>query len=119
VLNSDGSTFKSLNCGGLYFGGGANSVPLPATVPDQGTSITAVTACSNNALTLAGAGDGELGATHRTCTKAGCLFGPPLPIPNTASTPTSTCVINSVAADASGTGDCTTGSSSITLPLSS
>src|SRR2546428_8378449 len=56
------------------------------------------------------------------CTNAGCLFGPPLPLPNGAhlNAATSTCVINTVATNGSGTGDCNTGTiTHFNLPLSS
>src|SRR3989475_6471982 len=49
----------------------------------------------------------------------GCLFAPPLPIPNSATTPISLCVINSVSANATGTADCASGASSLSLPLNS
>src|SRR5262249_53951485 len=45
---------------------------------------------------------------------ANCFFGPPLPIPNGG---LSTCVVNVIQTDASGTGDLTTGASSVSLPL--
>jgi len=56
------------------------------------------------------------------CTNAGCLYGPPLPIPNAAhnSAATSTCVINTITANGSGTADCSAGSvTALNLPLSS
>src|SRR5205823_4594199 len=45
------------------------------------------------------------------CTNAGCLFGPPLPIPNRShqGAATSSCVINSITANAAGTADCVGG----------
>ena len=120
VLGGTGSTLLNLACGGLYFGGGTNSVPLPATVPDQGVSFTNISSCDP--------GTGDLSLTARTqaqtgnirnCTETGCLFGPPLPIPNSTNIPTSTCVINSVLSNAAGSGNCQTGASSISLPLNS
>ena len=56
------------------------------------------------------------------CTTAGCLFGPPLPVPNASHSgaATSSCVINVLAGDAAGTSDCNAGSTSgLNLPLSS
>src|SRR5262245_22280206 len=35
VKSAAGATTKSLSCGGLYTGGGSNSVPLPTAVPDM------------------------------------------------------------------------------------
>src|SRR5438067_7250672 len=55
-LDADGSpNFFTLACGGLYFGGANVGVPLPSKIPDQGSSLTAVSSCSGNTLTLAGA----------------------------------------------------------------
>ena len=169
TINTAGGTFINLACGGLYTGGGGNSVPLPYAVPDMGQSFTKVTACSDPTLTLSGTtpteaggnvctqgavskrgtsctansdcatpctvnGDCFSGGTVGTClagtcttavcafekcTNAGCLFGQPLPIPNPASTPTSVCVINVVATNASGSTDCRSGASSLSLPLTS
>ncbi len=51
--------------------------------------------------------------------KPNCYFGPPLPIPNPATPGLSTCVLNVIASDGSGTANATTGASSVTLPLSS
>src|SRR5207247_1905660 len=46
-----------------------------------------------------------------------CFFGPPLAIPDPAIPVMSTCVINVIATDASGTGDPTTGAASVDIPL--
>src|SRR6266566_3961130 len=121
LLGSAGNTLLNLSCGGLYTGGGGNSVPLPYAVPDMGQSLTKVAACTGTALNLAATTVADVGGTHpeRSCTSKGCLFGPPLPIPNPASPPTSVCVINSVATDASGTADCSSGASAVSLPLTS
>ncbi|HXL16144.1 MAG TPA: hypothetical protein VN961_01340, partial [Streptosporangiaceae bacterium] len=119
LRNSTGGSIANLTCGGLYTGGGTNSVPLPFQVPDMGSSLTTVSDCKGTALTLANVKSSDPGATNRNCTSIGCLFGPPLPIPNSASTPTSVCVINTVAADASGTADCSSGASALALPLTS
>src|SRR5437879_5802976 len=56
------------------------------------------------------------------CTNAGCLYGPPLPIPNSSNggAATSTCVINTITANGAGTADCVAGSTTaLNLPLSS
>jgi len=118
VQNSAGTVLKNLACGGLYTGGGTNSVPLPYAVPDMGNSLTGVSACSGTSLTLANLTSAQTGS-NRNCTSVGCLFGPPLPIPNPSSTPTSVCVINSVTTNASGATDCSSGASSLSLPLNS
>jgi hypothetical protein len=119
VTNSVGTNIINLNCGGLYVGGGLNSVP-PAIIPDLGQSITNVTACNadTGALTLAGATSGQSGSVFN-CSVPGCFFGAPLPITNPGSPPTSTCVINTVSTAASGTGNCITGDAQISIPLNS
>jgi hypothetical protein len=116
--NADGSLFNNLACGGLYFGGGGNSVPLPAITPDFSTSVTKILSCTGQTATLGPTTVTDTG-TNLRCSSAGCFFGGPLPIPNAASTPTSTCVLNSVAVDAAGTLDCEAGTAQISLPLNS
>jgi hypothetical protein len=151
-----GSIPQDLVCGGLYTGGGQNSVRLPLTVPDEGVLFTKVTDCTNDILTLGpakgtdlvgtvpGCTSGSEEACRRTCSEgkkcsAGssnpgetcvvddecpggvcedrCLFGPPLPVPNEQTVPTSVCVINVAARDASGSTDCSDGSASMDIPL--
>jgi hypothetical protein len=116
VTDAGGATLLGLACGGLYFGGGSAAVPLPATVPDRGTTVTNVAGCVGQDLTLAPATAADTGS-NRTCSAAGCLFGPPLPIPNTAVAPLSTCLVNTVAEDASGTAQCQAGTTDLRLPL--
>jgi hypothetical protein len=118
ILSNDGSLFKNLACGGLYFGGGENSVPLPAITPDFTSSVTKVVSCTGQTATLGASTTADTGDNLR-CSDTGCFFGGPLPIPNPGSTPTSTCVINSVAVPASGTLDCALGTAEINLPLNS
>ena len=118
IKSSAGATTKNLACGGLYTGGGGNTVPLPYAVPDMGTSLTGISSCVNNALTFTNLTSADTGS-NRNCTSVGCLFGPPLPIPNSVSTPTSVCVVNSVSTNATGTADCATGNSNLNLPLTS
>jgi hypothetical protein len=77
-----------------------------------------VSSCSGTSLTLTNLTSAQTGSI-RNCTSVGCLFGPPLPIPNPGSTPTSVCVINSVTTNATGTADCSSGASSLNLPLNS
>jgi hypothetical protein len=118
VQLSNGNTQKNLACSGLFTGGGGNTVPLPYSVPDMGNSLTGITNCACTALTLTNLTSADT-VSNRNCTSVGCLFGPPLPIPNAGSTPTSVCVINVVATNASGTLDCATGESHLNLPLTS
>ena len=116
----DGGTCRGpLTSGGLYFGGGLVGVALPNQVPDLGTSFTK-TCCNGTKLVLAATTDTDTGVDARTCTSAGCLFGPPLPIPNQNNAAVSTCVINSIARNAVGTATCTTGDTpQLSLPLTS
>ena len=116
AAKSDGTTFRNLACGGLYVGGGTQTFALPVTTPDMGTSIARVASCASTSLTLAAASSGDTGSL-RTCTAAGCLFGAPLPVPNPGSTALSSCVINSLAADLTGTADCASGAAALNLPI--
>jgi hypothetical protein len=86
----------------------------------MGSSLTGVSSCTTGTgdLTLANLTSAQTGS-NRDCTSVGCLFGPPLPIPNSASTPTSVCVVNVVATNASGTANCNSGASHLNLPLTS
>jgi hypothetical protein len=120
VQLSNGTVSKNLACSGLYTGGGGNTVPLPYNVPDMGNTLTGVSSCNagTGALTLTNLTSGQTGS-NRNCSSVGCLFGGPLPIPNSVSTPTSVCVVNVVATNASGSANCNTGVSNINLPLSS
>jgi hypothetical protein len=151
---------NDLVCGGLYTGGGGNTVTLPLTVPDLGQSYTKITSCDNEKdLTLAATTPADLvtdfglsntGAfpteAQRKCTQGKtcdgsstnpgatcvtdndcpggacddhCTFGPPLPVPNSTTVPTSVCVINVVAEDASGSTDCSNGAATVNQPLAS
>jgi len=132
VVDDGGATLCNLKLGGLYFGGAGVGVPLPLVIPDQGSSITKITSCDavTGDFILAATTDTDVGGSNpnRSCTaagvnnpeypgKPGCLFGAPIPIPNTNSPATSTCVVNRVSVDASGTGNCGDGSSAINVPL--
>jgi len=118
ATKSDGTTALNLACGVLYVGGGSNVVPPPFAVPDMSTSLTKVAACSGTGLTLGNLTSTDTGS-NRNCTSVGCLFGPPLPMPNAGNSPYSVCVINLVASNATGTADCSSGAASISLPLAS
>ena len=119
IFTATGAPYASqpdIQCGGLSFGGGGNSVPLPALVPDLGQTISRITSCTGQDATLGPTTSNDTG-TNLNCSSTGCRFGAPLPIPNANSTPTSTCVINTVASDLSGTTNCSTGTENIDLPL--
>jgi cysteine-rich repeat protein len=117
ILDGSNANILDLKSGGLYFGGGAVGVPLPAAVPDLGNSLTK-TCCNGSAVTLVATTLADT-SSNRTCTSKDCLFGPPLPIPNYANTAISTCVINKVAKNGVGRLQCDTGLSELNLPLTS
>src|SRR5207244_3239219 len=117
VQDDSGATLCNLRAGGLYFGGAGVGVPLPAVIPDTASSIVKIASCDTptGALAYAATTDTDIGGTHpnRACTaagvtnpeypgKTGCLFGPPLPIPNTNGAATSTCVVNRISTSADG-----------------
>ena len=117
TVNAAPGNTPGLNCGGLYFGGRGNAVPLPNSVPNNGMSVANV-CCSGTSLTAIGATAADTGS-NRNCTSTGCLFGAPLPVINPVNPGTSTCVLNRLASPAVGSGDCVAGSSELQAPLSS
>ena len=48
TCGASGGLPLDLDCGGLYTGGGLNTVPLPLAIPDKGVAVAAVTDCTNN-----------------------------------------------------------------------
>lgn len=136
VTNSSGATILNLACGGLYFGGGLNTVPLPGIMPDLSLSYSKLGSCTgcDSVLTLSPttqadvpgpgcatpAGTPSYAARH--CTSPGCLVGPPVPIPNAFSPPTSKCGVNLVASKpgaGTGTVNVPAGTTTINLPIAS
>ena len=128
VTDDANANLCNLAAGGLYFGGAGVGIPLPAAIPDTANSITKIANCNATAGTfdLVAASDTDTGS-NRNCTtagannpeypgKPGCLFGAPLPIPNANGPATSTCVVNRLQSDASGSGTCG-GTSNIAIPL--
>src|SRR4029453_10708069 len=95
LQNARGTNILPLACGGLYTGGGGNTVPLPFTIPNNATTLTAVDSCDpfTGAIVIGELTSAQTGS-NRNCSATGCLFGPPLPVPNSNSTPTSVCVVN-------------------------
>jgi hypothetical protein len=130
-----------LECGALYFGGGSSGVQLPVALPGMTTSLTDVTACdaTSGVLTLGPKTAAETGST-RTCSSGRrcsgsaapcivdadcpvtetcdtqCLFGAPVPVPNTITPAVSACAILDVQTDATGTATCN-GDVDLDLPL--
>jgi hypothetical protein len=139
------TNLRSLGLGCLYFGGGNGTVVPPGRIPDAATSLFEVTGgttlvassgtnqndctkgagpgthCINNNATPACVNDTGCGGAAGSCAlDANCYFGPPLPIlspPPFGSL--TTCVLNVMQMDASGTVNTADGSSTASLPLSS
>ncbi len=134
---------NDLGRGCLYIGGGnAKAIP-PGGVPSGATNYLNVSGanlvasagtgtldctkaagptkvCLNNDALPACTSDADCGGYTNGChEKANCFFGPPLEFPNPILTSLTTCVQNVLQADASGTGDASTGASNVTMPLSS
>ena len=116
IRTAAGAQFAPIGCGGLYVGGGQNSITLPLATPDFLHWVVGITSCTGQTATVGATTSTQTGS-RRNCTDVGCFFGGPLTIPNSSSTPTSACVIISVASPASGSMDCGTGSADIDLPL--
>lgn len=111
-------TSSALECGALYIGGGKSLQP-PAPTPDNATTIFNVSDCSvATAVILAPATSADTGS-NRGCSAAGCLYGPPVPVPNPFAAAISTCLTNSIAGSPAvgGTINATTGGGTLTLPL--
>jgi len=131
VVDDTGASLLNLGGGGLDFGGAGVGVP-PSVIPDGATSFTNIASCNagTGAITFSATTATDTGS-NRNCTaagvtnpeypgKPGCLFGPPLPIPNPNSPATSTCVVNRVTTSASGNGNCNDGSVALlNIPLGS
>ena len=117
VTDTTGAS-SGLECGGLYLGSGSAALSLPAVTPDSVQPVIFdVDCCTGETLLLGPSNDADTGGQNLSCTEAGCFFGAPLPIPNTLSPPTSTCVINTYQRDARGELDCSTGATRLDLPL--
>jgi hypothetical protein len=116
VRSANGSEYAPIGCGGLYVGGGQNSITLPLATPDFLHWVVELTSCTGQTATVGPTTSTETGS-RRNCTDTGCFFGGPLTIPNASSTPTSACVIITVATPASGSMNCGTGTGDIDLPL--
>lgn len=129
-----GSCRGPLSCSALYFGGANVTVTLPALVPEMASAALKVACCvaDGRTMVLAAATAADVGGVHpnRTCTSAttdnpeypgkpGCLFGPPLPLPNTSpgGSVASACLVNRVTHDPAGTATCNDGEASLSLPL--
>jgi hypothetical protein len=118
LISTSGTLFANVACSGLYFGGGQNSVPLPASIPDLAVQTVHLDSCTGQTAILGSTTPAQTG-NPRTCSDVGCFFGAPLAVPNANSTPTSVCVVNRVSGPASGSLNCASGDATINLPLAS
>jgi len=116
VTDFNGMTFAPIVCGGLYFGGGQNAVPLPVITPDLGSTVVELTNCTVQTATVAPTTSTDTGSNYN-CSDVGCYFGAPVPVPNPTSIATSTCLVNTLTTPASGTVDCGLGEQTISIPL--
>jgi len=116
LVLTNGMILANVACTGFYLGGGLSSAVQPIASPDLLSQVLAITSCSGQVATLGATTSLQTGST-RNCSSAGCLFGAPFPVPNPNSTPTSLCLVNSVATAASGALDCASGATNVTLPL--
>jgi len=109
---------SDLECSGLYLGSGSAALSLPAISPDSVEPVIMdVDCCVGDTLLLGASNDADTGGRNLSCTKAGCFFGAPLPIPNTITPATSTCVVNTYQRDVRGELDCQTGANRLDMPL--
>ena len=108
---------SNLACNGLYIGSGSGTLTLPETNPDAVKAlIMDVACCSGDTLFLSPTTSTQTG-DDETCTSAGCKFGAPLPLPNSMSPATSTCVFNTYAQDVVGEATCSDGNARLDAPL--
>ena len=117
VRSANGTEYTPVVCGGMYVGGGGNSITLPLSTPNNLHWVVELTGCTGQTATV-GPTTSTQTQSVLNCTKApDCFFGGPLTIPNHATPPASACVIINVATDASGTMNCSSGEAQIDLPL--
>jgi hypothetical protein len=110
---------SNLACDGLYLGSGSGTLTLPEVVPDSAKALVMdVACCTGDTLLLSPTASTETGDIE-TCTSAGCLFGAPLPLPNTTTPATSTCIFNSYSQDVVGEATCGDGNVRLNAPLNS
>jgi hypothetical protein len=113
-----GSVLKNLSCGGLDIGGGNVSTPTPeGPTPAGATNAYTVGTCTGSVCPLSRTATAPRpNSTDPDCTATGCNFGTPLPIVNDG---TSTCVVNTFHADATGTVSLSGGDINLSVNLDS
>ena len=115
ALDGSGASARSLDCGGLFLGGGDATVQQPIPVPPGIETAFGVT-CSGNQFTLGQTAPENAGGPNR-CTAAGCHFGPPLAAPNTLSAQFSACIVSTISRAVGGKAECDTGRVEAAVPL--
>jgi cysteine-rich repeat protein len=115
ALDGSGTSARSLDCGGLFLGGGDATVQQPIPVPPGIETAFGVT-CSGNQFTLGQTAPENAGGPNR-CTAAGCHFGPPLAAPNTLSAQFSACIVSTISRAVGGKAECDTGRVVAAVPL--
>lgn len=113
LADEHGTRLVDLGCGTQHEGGGRSAV-LPLILPPGAFSLFEVGTCDGTLLQLAGTTAAEVGS-DRSCTRAGCFFGPPMPVPSRSQAWLSKCIVNVLAADARGELDCHTGEGMLKL----
>jgi hypothetical protein len=108
----------ALDCGTVYCGGGGSSFPA-ARVPDGATTIFDIVDCTDDTAMILGPADAASTGSHETCSAAGCIFGPPVPLPNAGSPGASACTRHWIGASrpVGGTINARTGEASIDAAL--
>src|SRR5262249_50592836 len=102
TLDGSNALIKTLTCGGLNLGGGADLVP-EGPIPDGSTSRFALS-CTGSSCTIGpNSTTPPVNTAGPDCTATGCNFGTPLPIPSPTIPAITTCVLNTWSAPASGT----------------
>jgi hypothetical protein len=114
------SKIRDLDCGDLFIGGGLSTLS-PGRIPDGANLVTEIPLCGGTELILGP----SAGSGPKNCSKGldvggspQCFFGPPLPLPHVAG-PLSTCILNGIGTDVTGTVDVVTAAHSVTINLSS
>jgi hypothetical protein len=110
-----GAIHRQLECGRLYFGGGGTGLSLPQVQPDGAELLFKVFSCTPAGFL--GLEPTTAADDARRCTSVGCLFGPPIALPEPVSTPVSSCIVQRLAAPPLGIANCATGEMAISLPL--
>jgi hypothetical protein len=87
-------------------------------VPDQTQAVMSIAACAGPVAIIGPATSAQTGS-NATCTDGGCYLGAPLPVPNAMTVPTSICIVQTISTAISGSVDCSTGATTLSLPLDS